>query len=166
MTYTTTPRAVAHVGISVPDIDAAVAWYGEVLGFRAIAPPGTVDVAAGGHFAELCADIFGERLREVRMAHLTSANGTAVELFQFVDPGYERPLDNFAYWRGGIFHFCVVDPDVEGLVARIEATGGRQRSRIWTIFEGKPYKAVYCEDPFGNILEIYSHNHESSFANN
>jgi hypothetical protein len=26
----------------------------------------------------------------------------------------------------------------------------------------KPYRMVYMEDPFGNILEIYSHSYEPS----
>jgi hypothetical protein len=71
----------------------------------------------------------------------------------------------FDYCRGGAFHFPWVDPDVEGLVERIVATGGRQRSKVWTVLPGQPYKAVYCEDPFGNIIEVFSHSHESTFAN-
>jgi catechol-2,3-dioxygenase len=29
---------------------------------------------------------------------------------------------------------------------------------------GKPYKAVYCEDPFGNIIEIYTHSYEQIWS--
>ena len=163
----TTPRAlpVAHLGISVPDLGAAIDWYRNVMGFRLMTEPGEILIEDGGHFAELCADIFGPQLKRLKMAHIATANGTALELFEFVDPAYEAPADNFRYWGGGIFHFCVVDPDVEGLVERITTTGGRQRSKVWTVFEGQPYKAVYCEDPWGTIVEIYSHNHESTFAN-
>ena len=28
----------------------------------------------------------------------------------------------------------------------------------------KPYRMVYCEDPFGNILEIYSHSYELTYS--
>jgi hypothetical protein len=28
----------------------------------------------------------------------------------------------------------------------------------------KPYRMVYMEDPFGNILEIYSHSDELTYA--
>lgn len=31
-----TPRALNHIGMTVPDIRAAVTWYGKVLGFRCI----------------------------------------------------------------------------------------------------------------------------------
>ncbi|GLH80730.1 hypothetical protein SSBR45G_56390 [Bradyrhizobium sp. SSBR45G] len=39
-----------------------------------------------------------------------------------------------------MFHFCLVDPDIEGLAARIESMGGKQRSKICTLFEGEPFK--------------------------
>ena len=28
----------------------------------------------------------------------------------------------------------------------------------------KPYKMVYCEDPFGNIVEIYTHSYELVYS--
>ena len=28
--------AITHVGLSVPDLDRALAWYGDVLGFEAL----------------------------------------------------------------------------------------------------------------------------------
>ncbi len=161
----TTPRSIAHIGIAVPDLQAAVEWYEEVLGFRLIGPPGEVDLTDGSHFARLCSDIFGSQCKRLKLAHLSTANGTALELFEFVDPATEMPDDNFRYWRQGIFHFCVVDPDVPGLAQRIEAAGGKIRSDIWELFDGQPYQLVYCEDPFGTIVEIYSHSHEQFFAN-
>ena len=35
------------------------------------------------------------------------------------------PENNFEYWKTGIFHFCVQDPDVEGLAEKIVAAGGK-----------------------------------------
>ena len=59
----------------------------------------------------------------------------------------------------------MVDPDIEGLAARIAERGGRVRSEVLTLFEDAPYRLVYCEDPFGNIIEIFTHSHEQTFAN-
>jgi catechol 2,3-dioxygenase-like lactoylglutathione lyase family enzyme len=159
------PRPIAHLGITVPNLDEAVDWYSRVLGFRLIAPVGEVVIADGGHMAELCADIFGADLKAFRSAHLSTAGGVALELLEFVDPAVEPPVDNFEYWRGGFSHLCVVDPDIEGLVEKIVANGGRRRTKVWTMFEGDPYKLAYCEDPFGNILEIYTHSNEQTVAN-
>ena len=30
--------------------------------------------------------------------------------------------------------------------------------------DDKPYRMVYCEDPFGNIIEIYSHSYELTYS--
>jgi len=165
VTQTSRPVAIAHVGITVPDLDAAVAWYGELLGLRLIAPPGDAHVDMGEPVRELMEDVLGPRARHMRVAHLASANGTAVELIEFVDPPAERPDDNLPWWRTGIFHFCVVDPDVAGLAQRIVAAGGRQRTRVWPLAAGRPYAFCYCEDPWGSVIEIYSHGNEQIFAN-
>jgi len=75
------------------------------------------------------------------------------------------PTLNFEYWKTGVFHFCVQDPDVEGLAEKIVAAGGKQRMPVREYFPGeKPYRMVYMEDPFGNILEIYSHSYELTYS--
>ena len=106
----TYPRSFSHIGISVPDLEAAVKFY--------------------------------------------------VELFEF--KRQVNPEDNFEYWKTGIFHFCVQDPNVEELADKIVAAGGKKRmEKPRYYYPGKkPYRMIYMEDPFGNILEIYSHSYE------
>ncbi len=36
---------------------------------------------------------------------------------------------------------------------------------MWELFPGEPYRCCYCEDPFGNVVELYSHGHERVWAN-
>ena len=145
--------AVAHVGIAVSDLDRAVGWYAEVLGLEPLGPATAVR-ANEGHAGTVAADVLGDG--SFRQAHLTSANGVAIELFEFSEPQQR--------WRG-LFHVCLVPPSVERTAARVAATGGRRTSRIWDIFRGEPYRTCYCEDPFGNTIELYSHSHERTYAN-
>lgn len=158
----TYPCSFSHIGLSVTDLDAAVTFYTEVLGWYLIMPPTTItedDSAIG----VMCTDVFGAGWGSFRIAHLSTGDRIGVEIFQF--PNAERPSGEFQYWKGGVFHFCVQDPDVEGLAARIVAAGGKQRMPIREYFPGeKPYRMVYMEDPFGNILEIYSHSYELTYA--
>ena len=80
-------------------------------------------------------------------------------------PNNESPENNFVYWKTGIFQFSVQDPYVEGLVEKIKAHGGKQRMLISEYYLGeKPYRIVYCEDPFGNLVEIYSHSYELTYS--
>ncbi len=165
MTQHIAPRAIGHVGLTVKDLDKAVQWYTEILGFRLIAPPGEVE-AHVGDFGDTCADIFGPVFGKARVAQMSTANGAGLELFEFLEPAYEQPENTFAYWKGGFFHMCIIDPDVEGLAKRIVESGRVLRtSRIWTIYQGQPYQVCYCQDPFGSIIEIYSHSQEQIYAN-
>jgi catechol 2,3-dioxygenase-like lactoylglutathione lyase family enzyme len=159
------PLAVAHVGITVPDLDAGIEWYSDLFGLRLIGPPADVDQREGGAFHGPVADIFGEECVRLRMAFLSAANACVIELFEFQEPGYITPETTFDYRRGGITHVSFVAPDIEETVARIVERGGRQRSKLWTLFDGLPYKACYCEDPWGTVIELLSHSHEQTFAN-
>jgi catechol 2,3-dioxygenase-like lactoylglutathione lyase family enzyme len=145
--------AVTHVGIAVSDLDRAVSWYSNVLGLEPLGALATV-TAGQGHAGRVAADVLGGG--SFRQAHLTGANGVALELFEFGD-GDGR-------WSG-IFHVCLVPPSLDRTAARIAATGGRRTSRIWPVFADEPYRMCYCEDPFGNRLELYSHSHERTYAN-
>jgi catechol 2,3-dioxygenase-like lactoylglutathione lyase family enzyme len=140
--------------MTVRDLDGAVRWYRDVLGLDPLGP--AVEVTAGaGHSGTVAADVFGPGFGRFRQAHLTSANGVALELFEFAEPPVR-----------GILHVCLVAPDVEAAAERIAASGGRRRtSHVWDIFEGEPYRTCFCEDPFGNVLELYSHSHERTYAN-
>lgn len=51
----------------------------------------------------------------------------------------------------------VACPNIEQLAKQIAESEGKQRSKIWELIDGKPFKIVFCEDPFGNIIELYSH---------
>ena len=151
--------------MTVTDVYAATAWYIEVLGCRhTIGPLHITD--DGSAIGNVFKGIFGERMEDLYVSHLATANGVGIELFQFVTPPTaDNTANNFEYWKTGVFHFCVVDPDIEGLARRIDESGGKQNSAVWTLFEGEPFKAVYCQDPWGNLIEIYSHSTELMYAN-
>ncbi|MDG5472294.1 lactoylglutathione lyase family protein [Jeotgalibacillus sp. ET6] len=159
---TTYPRNFSHIGLSVPDLDAAVTFYKEVFGWYILMEPSPVyndDTPIG----QMCRDVFGKDWEEFRIAHLSTGDKIGIELFEF--PQSEKPDNNFEYWKTGIFHFCVQDPDIEGLVKKILAHGGKQRMPIREYYPNdKPYKMVYVEDPFGNIFEIYTHSYEMTYS--
>lgn len=52
-----------------------------------------------------------------------------------------------------MFHFCVQDPDVEGLADKIVAAGSKKRMKAprYYYLGEKTYRMIYMEDPFGNI---------------
>lgn len=159
MTY---PRAFNHIGLSVPDVEAAFKWYTAGLGLYPIMEPTeiTKDDSAIG---VMCSDVFGPEWTSFKICHLATADKIGIELFEF--PTNEKPDNNLDYWKTGIFHFCITDPDVEALAEKIVAAGGRQRMPIREYYPGeKPYRMVYMEDPWRNIIELYSHSCELTYS--
>lgn len=156
------PRTFSHIGLSVPDVQAAINFYTQVLGWYVIMEPTTI-VEDDSAIGVMCSDVFGPGWESFRIAHMSTGDRIGVELFEFKNQ--EQPDNNFEYWKTGIFHFCVQDPDVEGLAECIVAAGGRQRMPVREYYPGeKPFRMVYMEDPFGNIIEIYSHSYELTYA--
>ena len=160
MTY---PRTFSHIGISVPDLDAAFKYYTEVFGFYVIMPPTDIDEEHETAIGIMCTDVFGEGWTHFRIAHLSTADGIGIELFQFDNA--QAPANNFEYWKTGVFHFCIQDPDLEGLCSRAVEHGAAQRMPVRYYYPGeKPYRMVYMHDPFGVIWEIYSHSYELTYS--
>lgn len=157
------PRSMSHIGISVTDLEAAVKFYTEVMGWYLIMKPTeiTEDDSAIG---EMCTDVFGADWGSFKIAHLSTGDRIGVEIFQFKNA--EKPENNFEYWKTGVFHYCVQDPDLEGLAAKIVEHGGKARMKAPRYYYPgeKPYRMIYMEDPFGNIVEIYSHSYELTYS--
>jgi catechol 2,3-dioxygenase-like lactoylglutathione lyase family enzyme len=155
------PKIINHIAVSVHSLDEAVKWYREVLGFTTVKQTEefVVDDSLIGMAVK---DIHGPRLKKMRMAWLSSANQIGFEIIEYVEPKAERRLDNFEYWKSGFIHICITDPNIEELCKRISESGGKQRSKIWEIVPDKGYKIAFCEDPFGNVIEIYDHSYEQT----
>jgi len=157
-----TPRTFSHIGLSVPDLEAAVKFYTEVLGFYVIMEP-TEITEDDSPIGVMCTSVFGAKWDRFRIAHLATADRIGIELFEF--PGNTQPEDNLPFKQTGMFHFAVQDPDVEGLLEKIIAAGGKQRMPIRYYYPGeKPYRMVYVEDPFGIVFELYSHSYELTYS--
>lgn len=116
----TYPRSFSHIGISVPDLEAAVKFYTEVLGWYLIMPPTDI-VEDDSAIGEMCTDVFGQGWERFRIAHLSTGDCIGVELFEFKNQ--QNPENNFEYWKTGIFHFCVQDLMSKG--------SRRNRRRRW-----------------------------------
>jgi methylmalonyl-CoA/ethylmalonyl-CoA epimerase len=93
---------VAHVGVAVPSIDGALAFYRDILGLE----PGPPETADG-------ATVVSVRLGDVQ-----------VELLEPRDA--DGPVAKFLAKRGaGIHHLCFRVPDLDRALARCRAAGYR-----------------------------------------
>lgn len=157
------PKSFSHIGITVPDIEKAVQFYSEVMGWYIIMKPSVVVEEKETAIGKMCIDVFGEGWGEFEIAHLSTSDGIGIELFSF--PNGVKKAPEFNPFNTGLFHFCVQDPEIENLVAEVVAAGGKQRMPIREYYpEDKPFKMCYVEDPFGVVFEIYSHSYELTYS--
>ncbi|KAF2419705.1 Glyoxalase/Bleomycin resistance protein/Dihydroxybiphenyl dioxygenase [Tothia fuscella] len=150
-----------HVAISVPDCDKACDWYQKVFGFRKIRSDRTTERAVDGAEAPIF-KIYGDTLQKVKSAWLACGNGVGFEIFEFIDPKTIVPKPSFEYTRGGFFHIAVTTPDPDATAKMVIENGGKQ---IGVTVEMYGEKALYVEDPWGNVIECLSCSYEQLMGN-
>jgi methylmalonyl-CoA/ethylmalonyl-CoA epimerase len=125
------PR-IAHVGIAVPDIEAALAFYRDVLGL-APHPPETAD---------------GAIIVSLPMGD------SAVELLMPRDPG--SPIAKFLERRGpGIHHICYRVPDLDRALDACRRNGYRLVDELpRTGAGGRRIAFVHPKATAGILLEL------------
>ena len=158
----TFPKTFSHIGLSVPKLEEAVKFYEEVMGWYTIMKPTVVKEESDTAIGQMCIDVFGKGWGSFKIAHLSTGDKIGIEMFEFQN---NKTPTEFEYWKTGTFHFCVQDPNIEALVEKILAHGGKQRMPIREYYPNeKPYKMVYVEDPFGLVFEIYTHSYELTYS--
>ena len=65
-----------------------------------------------GYRVEEVHDELGPEFRAMLQAHMVTANGLGIELFQLLDPAHERRKRSLEYWKNGFFRTCVTDPNI------------------------------------------------------
>lgn len=135
---------IDHTALSVPDIDAALAFYCDVLGFE-------IEVRAEWDAGNTLNDtVIGVRASAAKSA-LLKAGGTRIELFEYRHPVGAAQRDARPLWDHGITHLCFNVADIHAEYARLRAAG--------IVFNSEPvrmgrWQFVYGRDPFGNMFEL------------
>jgi catechol 2,3-dioxygenase-like lactoylglutathione lyase family enzyme len=157
------PLAVNHIGITVPDIHAAIDWYVDVFGFEHIMGPRLMH--ADGKASSETRELFGPDFTSMLQAHLLSANGIGLELFEPLDPPPLEAPKALGYRPAGVWHVAFQHPDVEGMVDLIVSHGGSRHGRTSQFVPGRPWALAYAKDPWGTTIEIVSHAYALMFGN-
>ena len=151
------PKTINHVGISVTNLEKAIEFYTITFGFKVLKKARIDTDDASSISAIIFKDIFKGRLKTVNAAWLKSGNEVGLEIFEFVDPKAEQLVDPFEKWKKHFSHICITDLKIDELIKKIEDNGGSKHSDIHFPTKDKEYRLVYCIDPFGNFIEIFTH---------
>jgi catechol 2,3-dioxygenase-like lactoylglutathione lyase family enzyme len=139
---------IDHVGINVPDIDAATAFFNELIGAKVIA-----DGRPGAIPAEWKAQFHWRASSELqRFAMLQLSGGSKLELFQYqgAQINHQQPFEDDA----AATHIALLTNDVDKSLAVVKAKGLKVLNNPITNPDG--IRWFYMLTPWGSQLELVS----------
>jgi catechol 2,3-dioxygenase-like lactoylglutathione lyase family enzyme len=144
---------IEHVGITVPDLDAATKYFVETLGAVPICE--VLKAPRSGREMELMLDV-PEGTVTVQIRHLRVGNGPNIELFKYTS-NVQRPSVRPSDY--GLQHFAVYVDDIDAATERVRKAGGKICGEIMILpdYESGPgNRAVYTQPPWGGSIELIS----------
>ena len=148
-------RGVNHIGITVPDIEAAKAFLIEAFGgqllYQSFGPQDPP--RQGAEFERAVGAYPGTVVRAQAMVKI--GTGPDIELFEMHGPEQAQPVRASDF---GITHFGVYTDDIDASVARFEKAGGKPlsppRAIPYATEKGPRNKVCYCQMPWGTTVEF------------
>jgi catechol 2,3-dioxygenase-like lactoylglutathione lyase family enzyme len=144
-----------HVGLTVPDIEEAVAWFRDVMGATAPLSFGPISDPQG----TLMHDLLGVDPRAVidRITMLRIGHSANIELFQYEAPDQRQTHPRNSDWSGHHVAFYVTD--IEAAVAYMEAKGVEKFFGPFALTAGPAagQSINYFKTPFGTYVELISY---------
>ncbi len=150
-----------HVGLTVPDIGEAVAWFQDVMGATAPLSFGPISDPQG----TLMQDLLGVDPRSVidQITVLRIGRSANIELFQYEAPGQRQTHPRNSDWSGHHVAFYVTD--IGPAVAYLEAKGVEKFLGPFPLTDGPAAGQTinYFKTPFGTYIELISYPHGMAY---
>ncbi|WP_448101726.1 VOC family protein [Luteibacter jiangsuensis] len=146
-------RGVDHVGINVPDVNAAARFFHDMFGFVAVTDMEDVPVDAA--FKTTFNMHPDAKVKTIRM--LRAGDGANIELFQFDAPDSVR--DQPHYDDIGSSHIALYADDIDKAVATLRAKGIKVLTDPIRMTQGPAAGNawVYFITPWGSKMELVSY---------
>lgn len=152
---------VDHVALTVPDLDAAVRFYRDVIGGVELYRVGPFDAAAlphmsdGRDWTEAYLGVAGARLT---LAVLQIGTNLMLELFQYEQPLEKKSVPPRNCDNGG-HHLALKVADIAAAVSYLRSKGLTVMEGPLTMEAGPTagLKWIYFLDPWGNQLELFEY---------
>ena len=148
---------IDHVGITVPSVPEAVAWFENVLGCSS--PLAFGPFAGVGGFVDVHPAAVIERIQHVRCG-----DGPSVELFQYSSPDQDRTFRKNSDFGGK--HIAYYVRHIDRAVARLEALGAHKLLGPLPVTDGPAAGQTinYFRTPFGTYVELISYPKGEAYA--
>jgi catechol 2,3-dioxygenase-like lactoylglutathione lyase family enzyme len=137
---------VHHAALAVPDIEAALRFYCDLVGFEVVME---AELPAG---IDVMSDALGIDDSSFKVRMIKKGN-SCIELFEFgssQEGETQRPAN-----RIGITHIALASNEIAGDYDNLAANGVVFNAAL---LGSAPSRFAYGRDPFGNVIELLEHN--------
>jgi len=153
-----------HVGLTVPDIDQAVAWFQRVLGCRAPLTFGPFGDPTGTFMQ----DLLGVHPRAVieQITMVRCGRSANIELFEYEAPDQNTTFPKNSDWAG--HHVAFYVDDIQAAVAHMVAQGVPKLLGPLPVTDGPAAGQTinYFRAPFGTYIELISYPNGMAYERN
>ena len=138
-------RGIHHTAISTGDLERALAFYRDLLGF-----PVVFEFAwpAGTDVADMITDLRQSSARAVML----QAGNAIIELFEYASPTPRQGDPRRPVSDHGITHICFDVTDLDAEYQRLSAAGMTFHCPPQDL--GMGLRTTYGRDPDGNVIEL------------
>jgi catechol 2,3-dioxygenase-like lactoylglutathione lyase family enzyme len=136
---------VSHIGICVSDLERALAFYADALGFRK-----RDELALQGEPAATLLRLPKLRMRAVYLER----DGVRIELLHYAEPGSLGDGAPREMNRLGLTHLSLRVDDLDAAVRELEARGVRVLHDTRIDNPKLRAQAVFVSDPDGTLIEL------------
>ncbi len=141
-----------HMAVVVPSLEPAMQWYSDIFGFvPTTATPFTHTPAIGERWKTAIAT-FGEDISRIRFVRMRAPGAPFMQVIEFFELHPSPSLPAPGKRKSGYVHAGIIVGDPSTTAERISTRGGKILNRI----ETSGLTIIFCEDPYGNIIELAS----------
>ena len=140
-------EGLAHTAVCVPDCDAAVAWYRDVLGLEVLSPPYLME---GDALRDDMGELVADPTMKAAIVGFASGGDRVLEVIEYPNATSDPACADTALTDHGLSHVALVCTDIEATRAELERRGVEFLVR--GIAEVARLRTTWFTDPWGVVF--------------
>ncbi|OBK82168.1 VOC family protein [Mycobacterium sp. 1165178.9] len=138
---------LAHTGVCVPDCDAAVAFYRDVLGLRVLSPP---YVMSGNAIRDDMGELVADPSMKAAILGFEDDGDRVLEVIEYLGAESGPPDDGRTLTDPGLSHVGLICADIDATRAELESKG--VRFLVSGIADVARVRTTWFVDPWGVVF--------------
>jgi len=138
---------LAHTGVCVPDCEAAVAFYRDVLGMRVLSPPYVME---GDAIRDDMGQLVADPTMKAAIVGFDDDGDRVLEVIEYLGAEGTERRSNAALTDFGLSHVGLICDDVEATRAELESKG--VRFLVDGVADVARVRTTWFVDPWGLVF--------------